>query len=177
MGKAARISKLFGGLAMLMLLISASASAAETTPVDKQPSRKDTTMKIRIALEGQEAVMATLDNSPAVLDLLKQLPLTLEFSDHAGTEKIAYPPHKLATSGVAKGYAGKAGDITYYAPWGNLAIFYRNSDVGTANGLVYLGKLDSIPAAFSQNKKVKVLITKVLDTDVLGKEVMDTKAQ
>ena len=33
------------------------------------------------------------------------------------------------------------GDITYYAPWGNLAIFYK--DFGYSRGLVILGKIDS----------------------------------
>jgi hypothetical protein len=33
------------------------------------------------------------------------------------------------------------GDITYYAPWGNLAIFYR--DFGYSPGLVRLGRIDS----------------------------------
>ena len=32
------------------------------------------------------------------------------------------------------------GDITYYVPWGNLAIFIR--DFGYSNGLVLLGKID-----------------------------------
>ena len=33
-----------------------------------------------------------------------------------------------------------AGDIAYYAPWGNLAIFYR--DFGYSRGLVSLGRLE-----------------------------------
>jgi hypothetical protein len=32
------------------------------------------------------------------------------------------------------------GDIAYYAPWGNLAIFYGES--GYAQGLVKLGRID-----------------------------------
>ena len=35
---------------------------------------------------------------------------------------------------------GHTGDITYYAPWGNLAIFYRDS--GYAKGLVKLGRIE-----------------------------------
>jgi hypothetical protein len=33
------------------------------------------------------------------------------------------------------------GDITYYAPWGNLALFYR--DFPYSNGLIRLGTLDT----------------------------------
>ena len=33
------------------------------------------------------------------------------------------------------------GDIAYYAPWGNLAIFYK--DFGYSRGLIRLGRIDS----------------------------------
>jgi hypothetical protein len=32
-------------------------------------------------------------------------------------------PRKLATQGAPNGTAPVAGELTYYAPWGNLAIF------------------------------------------------------
>ncbi|MGZ8272040.1 MAG: cyclophilin-like fold protein [Methylophilus sp.] len=145
-----------------VLIFCSSAYSEEISHPSVQPSsRSDTTMQIRIEIEGQKPVMATLDSSPATLDLIKQLPLTLELSDYAGIEKIAYPPHKLSTQHAAKAYAGKAGDITYYAPWGNLAIFYRDSDAGLANGLIYLGKLASIPAAFSKPQKITIRITAI----------------
>lgn len=38
-------------------------------------------------------------------------------------KKIADLPTKLTTQNAPHGYAGKAGDLTYYAPWGNLAFF------------------------------------------------------
>lgn len=67
------------------------------------------------------------------------LPLNLTFEDYAKTEKIAYLPEKLSESKV-EGYEPKKGDITYYAPWGNLAIFYR--DFGYSPGLVSLGQIE-----------------------------------
>jgi hypothetical protein len=33
------------------------------------------------------------------------------------------------------------GDFTYYSPWGNLAIFYR--DFGYADGLIIMGSIES----------------------------------
>lgn len=151
------------GIHVLPTLFFCSSAYSEVTPKTSiQPSlRSDTTMQICIDIEGQKPVMAILDNSPATLDLIKQLPLTLELTDYADTEKIAYPPHKLSTKSSAKAYAGKAGDITYYAPWGNLAIFYRDSDAGLANGLIYLGKLASIPTVLSNPQKINVRITAV----------------
>lgn len=154
--------KYLGSLVLTILFFCSNAYSEVTTKKSIQPSlRSDTTMQIRIDIDGQKPVMATLDKSAATLDLMKQLPLALELTDHAGTEKIAYPPRPLPTPINADRYEGKAGDITYYAPWGNLAIFYKDSEVGSADGLVYLGKLDSVPEALSQHKKIKVLITKV----------------
>ena len=41
----------------------------------------------------------------------------------------------------------KTGDIAFYAPWGNLAIFYR--DGHHSPGLIKLGTIDSNAEAFN----------------------------
>ena len=69
------------------------------------------------------------------------LPIILTLTDFASTEKISDLPKKLSTSGAPDGTAARAGDLAYYAPWGNLAIFYRDSRYAT--GLVKLGSLES----------------------------------
>jgi hypothetical protein len=48
------------------------------------------------------------------------------------------------------------GDITYYAPWGNLAIFYR--DFGYSSGLVSLGRIESGIEALSAPGAVQTTI-------------------
>jgi len=95
-------------------------------------------VRIRFRYADREIVVALVDNS-AARSLAAILPLTLEFEDYAGTEKIGYLPRKLDTSDVPAGYVPSAGDLTLYAPWGNLAFFYR--DHGYARGLVPLGRI------------------------------------
>jgi hypothetical protein len=51
------------------------------------------------------------------------------------------PAAKADDGGRSGGEDAAVGDITYYAPWGNLAIFYQGS--GYANGLVKLGSIES----------------------------------
>ena len=97
-------------------------------------------MKIRMVINGTP-VSATLYDNPAARDLQKLLPLELTLKDYASAEKIAYLPRKLDTAGVPPGFAPSAGDIAYYAPWGNLALFYQNQPY--ASGLVSLGRMDS----------------------------------
>lgn len=97
------------------------------------------TLQIKITLE--DAVLtATLTDSPTTRDFVSLLPLTVTLEDYAGTEKINYLPQKLSTEGATPGSDPAIGDITYYAPWGNLAIFHK--DFGYANGLIILGKID-----------------------------------
>jgi hypothetical protein len=80
--------------------------------------------------------------------------LTLE--DYAGTEKISNLPKRLSTENAPSGSDPSVGDIAYYAPWGNLAIFYR--DFGYSRGLVILGKIDSGMDAFKVPGSVRVTI-------------------
>ncbi|WP_321999012.1 cyclophilin-like fold protein, partial [Priestia megaterium] len=63
------------------------------------------------------------------------------FEDYAGTEKISYPSNKLSTEEAPLGIDPTVGDFTYYAPWGNLAIYYK--DFGYSKGLIKLGKIES----------------------------------
>lgn len=119
-------------------------------------------MKIQIEIAGTEQpVFVTLEPSPTTQDFIKQLPLSLKLSDYASSEKIATLPHRLSQQSAPKGYTGQAGDLTYYAPWGNLAIFYKDSDVGYANGLIFLGKIENLPKAFLSQSEFSVVIRQV----------------
>jgi hypothetical protein len=47
----------------------------------------------------------------------------------------------LSTEGAPAGFDPSVGDLTYYAPWGNLAIFYKEGNY--ASGLVPMGRVES----------------------------------
>lgn len=96
-------------------------------------------MKIRINAQGQ-SVIVQLEDSEAARDFAAMLPLNLTLSDYNRTEKIADLPRPLSTQSAPDGIEPTAGDLTYYAPWGNLAIFYR--DFGYSRGLVRLGRVE-----------------------------------
>jgi hypothetical protein len=104
--------------------------------------------EIRFRLAGADGVEvgATLQDSEAARAFRALLPLTLSLTDYNGTEKISDLPARLPTEGAPAGIEPGPGDITYYAPWGNLAIFYKG--FGYSRGLVPLGKLNHIPDAF-----------------------------
>lgn len=97
-----------------------------------------TTVNIRLTVDGH-IVNATLNGSAAARDFASLLPLTLALSDFHETERIADLPRRLSTSGAPESDDPKAGDLAFYAPWGNLAIYYR--DAPRASGVVVLGHL------------------------------------
>lgn len=153
--------KFFKGLVSLCVLFIVTSASYAIKPQGKNQQR-GSMMKIRIDIDGtQQPLFATLAMSPTVEDFAKQLPLTLILKDYDSTEKIADLPNKLTMQNSPDGYAGKAGDLTYYAPWGNLAFFYKDSAVGYANGLIFLGKLDAIPQAFKQKQPIKISISQI----------------
>ncbi len=116
-------------------------------------------MKIKITLEDNTAVTATLNDNKTSQDFISLLPLTLTLEDYSGTEKISYLSKRLSTEDAPPGSDPSVGDITYYAPWGNLAIFYR--DFGYSNGLVILGKIDRDREALNVPGSVNVTIERI----------------
>ena len=120
--------RLFSALA----IFAAATNARETMNILIQTDNPDTVIK------------ATLADNATARDFYAQLPLRMKLKDYAGSEKIGTDiPKRLSTADAPKGYEGKQGDLTYYAPWGNLAIFYKDSHVGYADGLVYFGRIES----------------------------------
>jgi hypothetical protein len=98
-------------------------------------------MKIRITMNDGRFLTATMEDSETARDFIALLPLSLVLDDYNKTEKISDLPKKLTTKGAPAASTPQAGDIAYYAPWGNLAIFYR--DFGRSPGLIKLGTIDS----------------------------------
>jgi hypothetical protein len=97
-------------------------------------------MRIRIVLPDQTLTATLVDNATA-RDFAALLPLTLTLSEHAATEKISDLPRKLSEEGAPDGIDPVAGDIAYYAPWGNLAIFHRGFRY--SRQLIRLGTIDA----------------------------------
>jgi len=118
-------------------------------------------MRIRMSIEGTP-LMATLDDNVASRDFASLLPLALTLTDYAATEKISDLPRRLSTEGTPPGTEPAVGTLAYYAPWGNLALFYR--DAGYANGLVRLGTITSGMDVLKQSGPLKVDI-RLLEAD------------
>jgi hypothetical protein len=115
-------------------------------------------VKIRVTIDGM-AFTGTPNDNPTAKDFLSLLPLTVTLEDYAATEKITYLPRKLATAGSPAGSKPSVGDLAYYAPWGNLALFYK--EAAYARGLVPLGRLGSGIEALRKRGPLKATIERV----------------
>jgi len=96
-------------------------------------------MKVELTINNT-VLTVTMQDSQTTQDFMALLPLTLTLEDYAGIEKVSDLPERLSIEGVPSGSKPTIGDITYYAPWGNLAIFYE--DFRYADGLVILGNIE-----------------------------------
>ena len=112
--------------------MSGSAMIEKNAP---NASEEQSVMKISITSNGNTTVFE-LNDSPAAKDLYAQLPLSLEVENYSNNEKIFYPPKKLNTTDTPLADA-KSGTLAYYAPWGDVVMFYRS--FGSAPGLYELG--------------------------------------
>jgi hypothetical protein len=100
-------------------------------------------MRLRFAFADQDFT-ATLEDNPSARDLVSMLPLALKITDYSINEKIAYLPRKLTEDGSGRFGRAAPGDLCYYAPWGNLALFHGS--YRWSQGLIRLGRLDHGPA-------------------------------
>lgn len=114
-------------------------SSTRSTGTDAEASMAEG-IPIRIRI-GDAVLEGRLWDNPTARDLIAQLPLTLQFRDLNGVEKIARLPRELTMKGVPEGDDPEPQDIGYYAPSNDLVFYYY--DVGYYDGIVRLGVFDS----------------------------------
>ncbi|WP_372088208.1 cyclophilin-like fold protein (plasmid) [Tistrella mobilis] len=102
-------------------------------------SSRGQAMQLRFTFDTHDFT-ATLGDTPTARDLMSMLPLDLTIEDYSTNEKIAHLPRRLTEDGSGT-FSGEApGDLCYFAPWGNLAFFYKGYRY--SRGLIRLGRLD-----------------------------------
>jgi len=144
------------GAALAVAVTLTSQGKAEPAIVAAKNYGGASMIKIQVVV-GDNVLTATLDDTTAARDFAALLPLDLTLTDYHGIEKIADLPRKLDTDDAPPSYTPAVGDITYYAPWGNVAIFYK--PFRSAPGLVRLGAFDGSIEALIQDQDIQVRMT------------------
>jgi Uncharacterized conserved protein len=117
---------------------------------------KGQVMKVKFNI-GNNVAVVKLTPSQATDEFLAQLPLTLTFKDFASVEKISYLPTKLSAKVAASSSVIDEGDFAYYAPWGNIAVFYKGTGKATSD-LKILGTFESGKEFFNIKEPFKATI-------------------
>lgn len=102
-------------------------------------NQEPTNMKVRFSFD-THTVNATLYDNPSARDFASMLPLDLKIEDYSNNEKIAYLPRKLTENGSGPFGNEQPGDVCYYAPWGDVILFY--AAYRYSSGLIRLGRVD-----------------------------------
>ncbi|PDS78599.1 cyclophilin-like fold protein [Rhizobium sp. L43] len=129
-----RRAVLGGALAAAAIPLTARGQEGRD-PANQEP----TDVRIRIGFN-KLTLTATLFDNPTARDLVSMLPLNLTIEDYGRNEKIVHLPRKLTEEGSGPFENEQPGDLCYFKPWGNLALFYADY---RWNGLIRLGRFDN----------------------------------
>ncbi|HDR8196692.1 cyclophilin-like fold protein [Bacillus thuringiensis] len=139
------MKKMLGMVLILAIFITFSACESNANVKDKADEDDNvknhlSDMRIKLIFGDKELIVNMYDN-PTSREFLDQLPLKVTLQDFANTEKISVLNKKLTTKNAPSGSNPSIGDLAYFSPWGNIALFYEDHDF--SNGLIKLGKIES----------------------------------
>lgn len=117
-------------------------------------------MKVKIQI-GERALTASLSKNKISQEFVSLLPLSLTMNDLFNREKYATLPKAISTDGE-KLHTYEVGDIAYWSPTSDVAIFYKHDGEKIPDpGIIIIGKVDSGIEAFDVPGEVKVTIEEV----------------
>ena len=93
-------------------------------------------MQVIITSKGHTATFRLYDTL-AAKEFYDQLPLSLDLKNFRDAQWMFYPPEKLNATALEAYHDGKKGELSYYAPWGDVVMFHGS--FGSAAGLYELG--------------------------------------
>ena len=147
--KSTTIVKLLGASLALALVLNSAAYAEQVKA-----------MKIKIRV-GDSDLTATLIDSETTQDFVSLLPFTLTMNDLLGREKFGHLPRAISEGGK-RTRTYKVGDVIYWSPGPDVAIYYRNDGQSIpAPGIIVIGKINSGVEALNAPGSVKVTIERL----------------
>jgi hypothetical protein len=86
-------------------------------------------MKVEVISQGKKATFQLYDTT-AARELYEQLPLELDLTNFRDAQWMFYPPDKLNVKAEEAYHDGKKGELSYYAPWGDVFMLYKDFHAG-----------------------------------------------
>ena len=133
----------------LLMVVSVAGCASQNNGDDSGSARQieeskqidETDDKKMISISSEDVqIIYELNDSTAAKQLYDQLPLLVEVDDFSTNEKIFYPTEELDPEDAPLAVGGM-GVLAYYAPWGDVVMFY--DDYSENGSLFELGQIVS----------------------------------
>ena len=141
-----RLASLTLAVGLVLSLITQRASSEGTQ-----------NMKININVSGK-TVTATLMDNPTAKDFVSLLPLTMSMKDLFGREKFGRLQKALSEKGPRTN-TYEVGDIAYWSPAHDLAIYYHQDGESIPSpGVIPIAKINGETEVFNVPGSVKVSI-------------------
>jgi hypothetical protein len=104
-------------------------------------------MKVEIVSQGKTATFQLYDTT-AAREFYEQLPLELDLTNFRDAQWMFYPPEKLNVKPSEAYHDGKKGELSYYAPWGDVFMLYKDFYAGDEMHRLGVGLsgIEDIPA-------------------------------
>jgi len=144
-------------LAIMIFSALSVATISEAQTMKHEGVRKSDSIKIRLRVNDKIITAAMIDNKTS-RDFISLLPLTLAIKDLFGREKYGHLPKALSSEG-ARAYRYEVGEIAYWSPGPDVAIYYRqDGERIPAPGIIVIGKIDSGLESLNVAGSVKMTI-------------------
>ncbi len=119
------------------------------TPIKQRPMQ---TITLRI---GDRNLTATLYDNPTARDFAETLPFEANLHDLFRQEKAGRTARALSTAGPAQ-RTFTAGDIGYWSPSRDVALYYRAGDRLPAPGIIMIGRIEGDVALLDRPGDVRI---------------------
>jgi hypothetical protein len=86
-------------------------------------------MQVKITAMAHTATFRLYD-TVAAKEFYDQLPLKLDLANFRDAQWMFYPPEKLSVTAREAYHDGKKGELSYYAPWGDVFMLYKDFYAG-----------------------------------------------
>jgi hypothetical protein len=149
-----RLRKTLPALAMLALGVGMAACSIAPAGNDEEPSstqdpattdRGESVAGTVVHFTAGDVVIKAVieEDNPTTRSFVAMLPMTLEFSDYGGKEKVATPTGAFDYTD-AEGLNAQEGDLFSYMPWGNIGFFYDAEGNTFSNALTRIGSTNDL---------------------------------
>jgi hypothetical protein len=144
-------------LTVLVVVAGIALAAAQARRTSGLPAATEPKIMQRITImAGDRPMTATLYDNPTARAFAATLPFAVTMHDHRDQEKAGPLPRPLSTGGPAQ-RDFTAGEIGYWSPTADIAVYYRSGDGLPSPGIIMIGKVDGdlMPMKAKGNLRVR----------------------